>query len=321
VADGAARSTRTVFRDLVAELLPADERLVCLDSDTGLFQGVDFGAASDRYLNVGIAEQTLVGVAAALAKEGRVPLVTTMAAFASARAMEAVKVDVALNGLPVRIAATHSGVSAGHLGPTHHALEDLAVMRAMPGMTVVVPGDAASAETLLRQSLDLPGPVYLRLGRDPTPGLPRPAGVTLGRVQVLRQGDDVALAACGPRPTLAALAAADRLEEDGVRAAVLHVHTVKPLDVPVLAAFAERRGGLVTVEEHWGAGGFGSAVTEALTALMPVRVLRVAMPDEFVRVAGTHEYLLDRAGVTAAAVAGRARDLVTGRGCTKGERR
>jgi transketolase len=294
--------------------MPGDERLVCLDSDTGLFSGVDFGPAADRYLNLGIAEHTLMGAAAGLAREGRVPLVNTMAAFASARAMEAVKIDIALNKLPVRIAATHSGVSAGHLGPTHHALEDLAVMRTLPNMTVVVPADAASTEALFRQALSLPGPVYFRLGRNPTPDLPAGPPVRLGRAQVLREGADITLAACGPYPVLAAIEAADELAGDGIAAGVLHMHTIRPLDTAALAAAAQATGTVITVEEHWRSGGFGAAVAEALAEIWPARVLRVAMPDAFVSVAGSQRYLLERGGVSAAAIAARARAALSSSG-------
>src|SRR5258708_991432 len=163
------------------------DRLICLDTDTGLFTSVDFGPAARRYVNVGIAEQNVMGMAAGLAASGWVPFVNTMAAFASTRALESVKIDIAYNKLPVRIAATHGGLSAGHLGPSHHCLEDLAIMRAMPGMTVLVPGDAAQTEALVAQTLDLSGPAYLRLGRSPTPPLPDEAGMPLlGRLQQLR---------------------------------------------------------------------------------------------------------------------------------------
>jgi len=304
------RSSREVYRDVLVELMPDDERLVCLDSDTGLFGGVDFGEASDRYLNLGIAEHTLMGAAAGLAKEGRMPVVNTMAAFASTRALEAVKVDIALNNLPVRIAATHSGVSGGHLGPTHHSLEDLAVMRNLPNMTVVVPADATTTDELFRQALTLPGPVYFRLGRNATPDLPEGPPVRLGQAQILREGGgsaDVTLAACGPYPVLAALDAADLLERDGIAASVIHVHTVKPLDTATLATAAGATGVVVTVEEHWRAGGFGAAVAESLSEILPVRVCRVAMPDAFVPVAGGQKYLLERGGITPQAVAARAR--------------
>ncbi len=280
--------------------MPDDDRLVCLDSDTGLFDSAKF---PERYLNLGIAEHTLMGAAAGLAKSGRMPLVNTMAAFASSRANEAVKIDIALNNLPVRIAATHSGVSAGHLGPTHHALEDLAVMRALPNMTVVVPADGPQTGTLFRQSLRVNGPVYLRLGRNATLRCLDAPPVTLGMAQVLRDGADVTLAACGPYPVVAALDAADLLEEVGISASVLNVHTVKPLDVATIAAHAQRSGVVVTVEEHWRNAGFGSAVAESLAELTPSLVLRVAMPDAFVPVAGGQRYLAERGGVTAASVA------------------
>jgi transketolase len=310
-APAAARSARETYRDLVAELLVQDERLVCLDSDTGLFGGVDFGPARDRYINVGIAEHTLMGVAAGLAREGRIPLVNTMAAFAATRALEAVKVDIALNDLPVRIVASHSGVSAGHLGPTHHALADLAIFRVLPNMTVLVPADAASAGQMFRQCLDLPGPVYLRLGRNATPDLPDGAPpVRLGEAQTLRTGTDVTLAACGPYPVHAALDAATELAEAGIDATVLNLHTVKPLDVAALRRSALETGAVLTVEEHWRDGGFGGAVTEALAEHDGVRVVRMGMPDEFVPVAGGQLYQLERAGLTAPAVAARARALL-----------
>jgi transketolase len=305
-------SSREVYRDIVAELLPRDERMICLDTDTGLFSGVDFGAAGNRYVNIGIAEHTLMGAAAGLAKEGRLPFVNTMAAFACSRAIEAVKIDIAYNNLPVRIAATHSGVSAGHLGPTHHALEDLAAMRALPNMTVIVPADAASTDALVRQALALPGPVYLRLGRNATPDLPAGPPVKLGEAQVLRQGTDITIAACGSYPVLAAVEAAELLEADGIEATVLHVHTVKPLDTATLAAAAGFTGTVITVEEHWRTGGFGAAVAEALTELMPVRVHRLGLPDRFVGVSGSQSYLLGRAGVTAAAIAERAKSSLKG---------
>lgn len=297
-------STRDAYRNLLLALLPEDERLVCLDSDTGLFgSSADFGSAAERYVNVGIAEHNLMGIAAGLAACGRIPFVNTMATFASTRAVETVKIDIALNDLPVRIVATHGGLSAGHFGPTHHALEDLAVMRTLPNMTVAVPADTAATVAAIRQSVDHPGPVYLRLGRNPTPdlGVDAPAPV-LGRAQPLRDGDDVAVIACGPYPVLAALEAGDQLDRMGIHATVLNLHTVKPLDVESLVAAAERTGAVVTVEEHWRAGGVGAAVAETLAELLPTRVIRLGLPDRFVTVAGGHRYLLERHGITAAAV-------------------
>lgn len=285
-------------------LLPTDPRLVCLDSDTGLFNGVDFGSARDRYLNLGVAEQNLLGTAAGLARSGRIPVVNTMATFATTRALEQVKVDIAFGNLPVRIVGTHGGFSAGHLGPTHHALEDISIMRAMPNMTVVVPADAAHTEQLFVQSLNFPGPVYLRLGRDATPSLPIDGlPVELGKLQLLSPaGGWVTIVACGPGPVLAALTAADELTRRGVSTTVLNLHTVKPLDVAGLLSASAASYLVITVEEHWASGGMGSAVAETLSSLAPVRVTRIAADDQFYPYAGDHGQLLERAGITAAAV-------------------
>jgi transketolase len=301
-------ATRTVYRDLLAARMAADPATVCLDSDTGLFDGIDFGPAAPRYLNVGIAEHTMMGVAAALAADGWRPYVTTMAAFAGSRAVEAVKIDIAYNALPVRIAATHSGVSAGHLGPTHHALEDLAVMRALPNMTVLVPADASATAALFAQGAELPGPVYLRLGRKPTPDLSALIGVpTIGAAQLVRPGSDVLIVACGPLPCAAALQAADLLETDGISAGVLVYQTLKPFDAPGLLRAAAPVRLVATVEEHWPTGGLGSAVAEALGEGGPVRLLRTALPDAFVRAVGGQEHILAAHGITPSALAERIR--------------
>jgi transketolase len=306
-----APSSREVYRDALLELMRDDERLVCLDTDTGLFNGVDRSGVEERFVNLGIAEHTLMGAAAGLARQGRIPVVNTMATFAATRALEAVKIDIALNRLPVRIAATHSGVSAGHLGPTHHSLEDLAVMRVLPDMTVVVPADAAMTERLFRQSLNLAGPVYLRLGRNATPNLPDDAPpVELGRIQILRWGTDLTLVACGPYPVHAALGAADELAADGIAATVLNVHTIKPLDEEILFAAAGDTGTVITVEEHWQTGGLGGAVAETLGGSRSVTVGRIGLPDAFAAVAGGQQYQLERAGVTPWAVAARAKEVL-----------
>lgn len=301
---GRAPAAREAYRDELLAMLPDDSRLVCLDTDTGLFAGVDFGSAAQRYLDVGIAEQNLMGMAAGLAASGFMPFVNTMATFASTRALEVVKIDIAYNNLPVRIMATHAGLAAGHLGPTHQALEDLAVMRALPNMTVVVPADPAATRSAVRQSVDLPGPLYLRMGRKPTP--PLPAGFApprIGEAQLLRDGPDVLIVCCGPHPVLAAHDAAALLDTEGVRCAVLNMHTVKPLDSARLIDSAAGKALVVTVEEHWRSGGLGDAVSDVLTGVMPARVIRVGMPDTFASVVGGHAELLDEFGINAAGVA------------------
>ncbi|WP_019067892.1 transketolase family protein [Streptomyces hokutonensis] len=302
-APAAPAVTREAYRDRLIPLLGTDPRLMCLDTDTGLFGAAHIEAAGERYLNLGIAEHNLMGIAAGLAFGGRMPFVNTMAGFASSRALEAVKVDIAYPALPVRIMATHGGLAAGHLGPTHHALEDLAVMRTLPTMTVVVPADAAATAAVVEQSLDLPGPLYVRLGRKATPAVPGDEPMVIGRAQRLREGGDVVLVGCGPYPVAACTEAAGLLGESGVSAAVLNMHTLSPLDTESLCTAASGASLVVTVEEHWRSGGLGGAVCEALAERQPVRVLRIGMPDQFSDTVGGQEHLLDHYGITAARTA------------------
>lgn len=293
------RATREAYRDTLLPLLRRHPELMCLDSDTGLFTAEHAAAAGEQYLNLGIAEHNLMGVAAGMAMSGRVPFVNTMAAFAASRALEAIKIDIAYNRAPVRIMATHGGLAAGHLGPTHQALEDLAVLRVLPGMTVVVPADAAATEAFVEQSLDLPGPLYVRLGRKPTPALPAGPAPVIGQAQTLRQGGDVVLAGCGPYPVLACLAAADVLAGHGIEATVLNMHTLRPFDAETLVAAARPASLVVTIEEHWRSGGLGGAVTETLAEAAPTRVLRLGMPDRFVDTVGNQEHLVSHYDLTA----------------------
>lgn len=300
-------ATRNAYRDTLVELMADDRQLLCLDTDTGLFAGVEFGDPR-RYLSLGIAEHNLMGMAAGLAAAGWTPYVNTMAAFASSRAAEAVKIDISYNALPVRIAATHGGVSAGHMGPTHQSLEDLAMMRLLPDMTVLVPPDARAVRSLMGQLASVPGPAYLRLGRKPTPALPEwvPDPV-LGHIQPLRDGHDVVVVSTGSLPVLAALEAAEMLEADGISTAVLHAHTIKPFDVAGLLARTESARLVVTIEEHWRAGGLGSLVAESLAENLPRRLLRIGMPDSFVHQVGTQHELLAAAGIGPAQIAARTR--------------
>jgi transketolase len=302
-----SRATRDAYRDCLLPLLSLHPDLICLDTDTGLFSAEHAAAAGEQYLNLGIAEHNLMGIAAGLAACGRIPFVNTMAAFAASRALETVKIDIAYNQLPVRIMATHGGLAAGHLGPTHQALEDLAVLRVLPGMTVVVPADAAATEAFVEQSLRLAGPLYVRLGRKASPPLPASPPPVIGQAQTLRHGGDVVLACCGPYPVLACLAAADVLAAEGIEATVLNLHTLRPLDTQALVAAARPAALVVTVEEHWRNGGLGGAVAEALAEEAPTRVLRLGMPDKFVDAVGSQEHLVTHYDLTAERVAGTVR--------------
>ncbi|TCO55604.1 transketolase family protein [Actinocrispum wychmicini] len=305
---------RDAYRAALAELAARDERIWCCDSDMG---GLEDGFGRQfprRYVDLGIAEANMMSVAAGLAASGKIPFVNTMASFACLRAGEQVKIDIAYNALPVHIAASHAGLSGGHFGPTHQSLEDIAVMRALPNMTVIVPSDAAMIAQAVAVQAGLPGPSYLRLGRKATPDVHPPgARFVLGRAARLRAGTDVTLVACGPHPVLAALAAHEQLVASGVSARVLDVSTLKPFDVESIVDASIETGGLVTVEEHSVIGGLGSAVAEVLAEHAPARLRRIGMPDRFCAQVGTPEHLLDTYGITGKAVAEAALELLADR--------
>ncbi|WNI32325.1 transketolase C-terminal domain-containing protein [Streptomyces sp. ITFR-6] len=296
-------SPRLAYRRALIELAAADERVICLDSDTGGLENTFGTRFPERYVNVGIAEANMFGIAAGLASRGYLPYVHTMATFATMRAAEQLKIDIVGNELPVRIVATHAGLSATHFGTTHYGLEDLAVARALMDLTVVVPADASEIGPALRSLHALPGPAYLRLGRSATPAVhdivPR---FELGRMVTLRTGDDVTLMAMGPFPVLMALQAADELLADGVRCRVVQVHTLSPLDTGTVVRAARATAGLVTVEEHRPHGGLGDAVAETAGEHCPVPHLRVAVRGRVGTVVRGHREALEEAGVSAAAI-------------------
>lgn len=302
---------REVSRRTLVELATVDRRILCLDSDMGgLEEG--FGAAlPDQYINVGIAEANMVTLAAALASAGKIPFVNTMAGFASCRACEQVKIDVAYNNLPVKILATHAGLSAGHFGPTHQALEDVAIMRSMPNMTVIVPADAVEAAKAVEAAVRLPGPVYIRLGRQPTDLVYHvDYEFEVGRAVALRPGHDVCIVAAGAYPVQDSLEAHERLARSGVSARVLNMHTIKPVDQAALLEAAEGTAGLVTVEDHSVIGGLGGAVAEYIGERRPTWVRSIGVPDTFCNRVGPHRYLLEAFGISSERVASTAHEIV-----------
>lgn len=265
----------------------------------------------DRFFNVGIAEQNMVSMAAGLAASGLRPYVATYAAFVALLCAEQVRTDLAYTAMPVRILAHHAGVSLGFYGTSHHAIEDLAVMRAIPGLDVTAPCDAASTRAVLRATVDHPGPVYVRLGRGrEQPIYDGPPAVERGRFVKLRDGDDLTIVATGVG-VRSALQAADVLaEEDGVEARVLDAVYVKPLDVEAVTLAAEETGHVLSVEEHNVIGGLGGAVAEVATERgLPGRFARLGFDDEYPVVAPpTHLYR--QYGLSPEGVVERARDLL-----------
>lgn len=292
---------RAVYRATLLQLARHDPRIYCLDTDMGGLES-SFGVElPQQYVDLGIAEANLMSVAAALSRVGKIPFANTMAAFASARAYEQVKLDIAYHNLPVRIVATHAGLSAAHFGPTHHALQDIAAMRALPNMTILSPADTLETVKMVEATVDVPGPVYIRLGRRPTPLVyQQQPDFVIGQAVPLRIGHDITIIATGAQPVLAALEAAEQLAQTGIAAAVLNMHTLKPLDVPAIVAAAQCTAAVITVEDHSIIGGLGSAVAETLAEEHPARLYRIGVRDVFCDQVEGHRELLAAFGVSSA---------------------
>jgi transketolase len=300
-----ANQTRLAFGQALLEVGARETRAVVLSVDTQDLIGIRPWIAQfpERFIELGIAEQNAIGVASGLATTGLRPYVCAYAPFITARSMEQVRNDVAYANQRVVIGAAASGISLGVAGGTHHALEDLALMRSLPNMTVIVPADVDEAYRATIATLDIDGPVYMRLGgRTPEPSVndDPDSAFELGRAVRLRPGNDVAVIACGALVELA-LRASDTLKDEGINVRVLNMHTIKPLDRDaILSAAAETRG-IVTAEEHRYAGGLGGAVAELLAVERPTRMRMVAMPDEFA-VVGPTVRLRAKYGMSAEAI-------------------
>ena len=303
----AANQTRLAFGQALLDLARLEPRTVVVSADTQDLLGIRpyIERHPERFVELGIAEQNAIGVAAGLATTGMRPYVCAYAPFITARSMEQLRNDVAYARQRVVIGAAASGVSLGVAGGTHHALEDLALLRSFPNMTVIVPADAEEAWRAALATRDIDGPVYLRLGgrvEEPPvnpPGQPfRP-----GRATVLRSGKDIAIIACGAL-VAPALQAAETLAAQGVDARVINLHTIKPLDRETILAAAAETGRIVTAEEHHLTGGLGGAVAELLSQELPTRMRMVGMPDEFACIGPTpkvrEKYGMSAAGIVAA---------------------
>ncbi len=297
---------RDAWADTLVELAAEDRDLVVLDADLATSTRADRFAAAypDRFLQMGIAEQNMVGVAAGLSTLGFVPWLSSFAVFFTHRAVDQVRVVLAQANANVKIGAGYSGLLTGSTGKTHMDVEDLAIMRAMPGMTVLAPGDATECAAMVRWATWTPGPVYLRLHRDAGPDL-FDAGYRFepGRVISLRDGSDVLLASTGPQSGRC-LEAARRLEAEGISAGVLHVPSIKPVDAAAIAGAARRVRLIVTVEEHTVIGGLGGLVAEILTEHEPRRLVRIGLEDCWGESA-PNDFLLDKHGLSGSRVAER----------------
>ena len=298
----------------LADLADLDERIVVLTADlSSANRTIDFASRHpNRFFNLGVAEQNMVSVAAGMASTGLMPFVGTFAAYLALLACEQIRTDCAYTQMPVRLLAHHSGMSLGFYGTSHHALEDLGIMRAIAGMTVVCAADANQLRAILRLSLDWPGPMYIRLGRgrDPEVYPSVPDALTIGRAIRLRDGSDLAIITAGSE-VRACVDAAESLAADGFSARVVDMHTIKPLDTDEIVAAATETGAVLTVEEHNRTGGLGSAVAEVLAeARIATRFARHGVPDEHV-VLGPPAALYARYRLDSAGVESTARELLS----------
>lgn len=306
---GRTISLRDAFGEALLQLAQADPDVLVVDADLSNAVGLTgFPAAlPDQYLQVGIAEQNAVGVAAGLATWGYRPVVTSFAAFLTSRSLDQVRVVIAQTGLPVILVGGHAGLLAGRLGKTHVSMEDLAIMRALPGMTILAPADGIEMRGAITAALGANRPVYLRSGRDPVPAFfAADHEVVIGSADLLREGDEACLLSTGSITPLAH-AAVHLLADAGHEVAHLHMSTVKPLAADVVRSAARGRRLVITCEDHSRVGGFGSAVAEILSEDALAPVLRIGTDDVWVDSA-RNEALLELHRLTPAAIAERVAD-------------
>ena len=305
-----AKATRAAFGETLIKLVDEGMDIMAVDADLcGSTTTAKFGAAyPDRLFDVGIAEQNMIGVASGLALTGCTVFTGSFAVFGTGRCWEQIRNTVCDSGLNVKICPTHAGITVGADGATHQALEDIALMRVLPGMRVLVPADYASAAAAIRLAAATPGPFYVRLGREPLPEV-YDEGFTcdVAFANVLREGSDISIMACGVE-VAQALAAADALAAEGISAEVVDVMSVKPLDEETIIASAAKTGRVLTVEEHSIYGGMGSAVAELLGEKRPVPVTRLGLTT--FGQSGDAAELLAYYGLDAAGIATRVREVL-----------
>ena len=305
-------ATREAYGKALAEFGAKYPDLVVLDADlanatkTNSFQKV----FPDRHIDCGIAECNMMGIAAGLATVGKIPFASTFAMFASGRAYEQVRNSIGYPHLNVKIGATHAGITVGEDGASHQCLEDMALMRAIPGMVVINPSDAVEARAAVQAAIEYVGPVYLRFGRAAVPIINdrEDYKFEIGKGEILREGSDVTIVATGICVS-SALEAADKLAADGISAEVINIHTIKPLDTELIVKSAKKTGKVVTAEEHTIIGGLGGAVCEALSEKAPTPVLRIGVNDVFGE-SGTAAALVAKYGLDGAGIYAKVKEFV-----------
>ena len=296
-------ATREAYGKALVELGAENEKIVVLDADlagatiTKYFKE----AYPERFFDMGIAEANMVNVAAGMSTMGLVPFCSTFAMFGAGRAYEQVRNSIAYPKFNVKLCMSHAGVSVGEDGGSHQCIEDLALMRVIPGMTVVVPADASEAKKAVAALAEFEGPAYLRLARLATPVFEEDYPFELGKANVLRDGSDVAIFACGLMVS-EALEAAKLLEAEGISAAVINVHTIKPIDAQCVMDYAQKCGKVVTVEEHSVIGGLGDAVADVLMGKVNCKFHKIGVQDQFGQ-SGKAADVLKEYGLTAPQIA------------------
>ena len=293
-------ATRQAYGEALVELGKEFDNLVVMDADlSGSTKTAMFAKEyPDRFFNMGIAEQNMYGAAAGLALSGKVVCASTFAMFATGRAFEVIRNSIGYTGANVKVCASHAGITVGEDGASHQTFEDIALMRTIPGMTVVNPSDAVATKKLLRQILEMNGPCYFRIGRAAVPVFySEEDEITLGKGNMIRDGKDVSIIATGIMVS-SAYEAAEKLAAEGIDARVIDIHTIKPIDEEIIIKAAAETGRIVTVEEHSVIGGLGEAVSHVVVKEHPCRMAMVGQQDTFGE-SGKPDQLLAKYGMTA----------------------
>lgn len=304
-------ATRQAYGKTLIELGEKYPQLVVMDADLSKStMTAEFGKTyPDRFFNMGIAEQNLYGAAAGLALSGKIVCASTFAMFATGRAFEIIRNSIGYTRANVKICATHAGITVGEDGASHQTFEDIALMRTIPGMTVINPSDGVSAKKLLEQAVAMEGSCYVRLGRAKVPVFYEDSDqLTLGKGNLVRDGKDVTIVATGIMVS-EAMAAAEKLKEDGIDARIIDIHTIKPIDEEILIKAAQETGAIVTAEEHSIIGGLGSAVAEVIVKNCPVKMAMVGQKDTYGE-SGKPDELKKKYGMTAEAIEAAVKNLI-----------
>lgn len=306
------QATRDAYGQALVELGELNSNVVVLDADlSGSTKTKDFKKVyPERFFNMGIAEQNLMGAASGLATTGKIPFASTFAVFATGRAYDQIRNAICYPNLPVKVAATHAGITVGEDGGSHQMIEDINLMRGLPNMHVFVPADGPETKAIIHAVSELEAPCYIRMGRAKVPNVTEGKGFQIGKGSLLREGIDATVIACGVMVSVA-LEASELLAEKGISVAVINMSSIKPIDKDLIVEWARETGAIVTAEEHNIIGGLGSAVSEVLIEEYPIPLKRIGIEDKFGQ-SGSPDELMKLYGLTKEAIAD-AVELVIGK--------